>query len=112
MRRGIALLVALIAANLWDVASEQPLRLKAARPDARREGLQCFVHTVLARTKPGEAIHFVLPSTDADGGLVNHRLRYELPGRYVTTNLDSTPSRRRPDWTAVWQGGCEGTLTR
>ena len=108
----VLLLLALIAANLWDVVSEQSVRLKASRGDPRRQALQCFAQTVLARTKPGDSVHFVLPSIDADGGLVNHRLRYALPGRYVSTNLDASPSGRRPEWTAVWQGGCGGVLTR
>jgi hypothetical protein len=108
----VLLLLALIAANLWDVVSEQSVRVKASRGDPRRQALQCFAQTVFARTKPGESVHFILPSIDADGGLVNHRLRYALPGRYVSTNVDAAPSRRRPDWTAMWQGGCEGVLTR
>jgi hypothetical protein len=112
MRRAVLLLLALIAGNLWSVISDQGVHLKASRGDARRQGLQCFAQTVFERTKPGDSVHFILPSIDADGGLVNHRLRYALPGRYVSTNLDASPSRRHPDWTAAWQGGCAGVIKR
>lgn len=102
------LLAALVAGNLWDAIPQPDL----PPGDARRAGLQCFAEHLLARTKPGETVHFILPPNDADGGLINHRLRYAMPGRYVSTNLDMYPSRRPPDWTATWTGGCEGTLTR
>ena len=109
MRKGLFLIAALIAGNLWE-AIPQP---KYPLGDARRAGLQCFAERVLARTSPGDTVQFILPPSDAEGGLINHRLRYAMPGRYVSTNLDMYPSSRHPDWTATWQGtGCEGTLTR
>jgi hypothetical protein len=108
VRKGLFLLAALVAGNLWEALS-QP---QYTPGDAHRAGLQCFAEQVLARTKPGESVHFILPVNDADGGLINHRLRYALPGRYVSTNLDMFPTHRPPDWTATWTGGCEGSLTR
>ena len=100
----------LIGANLLGIASWQTIR---ARPAAgAHRDLQCFAQKVLAHTAPRTAIHFVLPSSEADGGLINHRLRYALPGRYVSTDQDMFRSARRPDWIATWRGGCDGTLER
>ena len=93
----------MIAGNLWEVASAP----KPPRPDPRRQPLPCFTDKVLAQTRPGDTVYFVVAPIDQDGGLVNHRLRYALPLRYVTT----TPPTR-PHWTAVWKGGCEGLITR
>ena len=103
-------LVALVAASLWGVLSWQPIRRTPA-PATHRD-LQCFAEKVLARTPPRATVQFVLPASEADGGLINHRLRYALLGRYVSTNRDLFPPTRRPDWIATWQGGCEGTLER
>ena len=108
MRKGLFLLAALAAGNLWDAVS-QP---QYTPGDTRRAGLQCFAGRVLERTKPGDTVHFILPPNDADGGLINHRLRYAMPGRYVSTNLDMYASPGHADWTATWTGGCEGSLTR
>ena len=100
----------LIGANLLGIASWQTIR---ARPAAgAHRDLQCFAQKVLAQTAPRTAIHFVLPPGEWDGGLINHRLRYALPGRYVSTNQDMFPPARLPDWIATWRGGCEGTLER
>ena len=104
-------LAALVAASLVGTVSWQPLHGTREAPEPHA-GLQCFAETVLARTAPREAIHFVLPSSEADGGLINHRLRYALPGRYISTNLDMFPPTRRPDWIAAWRGRCDGTLER
>jgi len=110
MKMRIASLIALIAANLLGVVSSQPVRAHSAA-GAHRD-LQCFAENVLTRTPPRATIHFVLPSSEWDGGLINHRLRYALPGRYVSTNQDMFPPARHPDWIATWRGGCEGTLER
>ena len=110
MKMRIATLIALVAANLLGVVSSQPIRTQAAVSPHR--DLQCFADKVLACTPPRATIHFVLPSTEWDGGLINHRLRYALPGRYVSTNQDMFPPARRPDWIATWRGGCDGTLER
>ena len=99
-----------IAANLLGIVLSQPIRPTAAA--GAHAGLQCFADKVLAGTPPRATIHFVLPPSEWDGGLINHRLRYALPGRWVSTNQDMPPPARRPDWIATWRGGCDGTLER
>lgn len=99
----------LAAASLAGTASWQSIR---PRPGGTHGALQCFAEKVLARTAPGTTVHLILPSSEADGGLINHRLRYALPARYVSTNLDLYSPTRRPDWIATWRGGCDGTLER
>src|SRR5258705_479891 len=103
MRRAVLLLVALIAANLWDVVSDQIVRPKAPRGDPRvgagRRQLQCFAEGVLAHTERHASILFLLPQTEADGGLVNHRLRYMLPARFVWTTQQAPPH----DFVAAWR---------
>ena len=99
----------LVGANLVGVVSWQSIR---AQPAGAHRDLQCFAGRVLALTEPRAAVYFVLPSSEADGGLINHRLRYALPARYVSTNQDMFRSARRPDWIATWRGGCDGTLER
>ena len=75
--------------------------------DARRADLQRFVESLLAKTPPGATILFVLPPSEDDGGLTNHRLRYLLPGRFVRTNLDrgTAPEEHQPDYVARWPRG-------
>jgi hypothetical protein len=121
MRRGLLLLLALLAGNLWSIVSEQVIRPKTPPADPRvvpgRRTLQFFAEGVSARTRPRETILFLLPASEADGGLVNHRLRYALPGRYVTT----VPAERH-DWVAAWRTPappgevvwrcCDGVLLR
>jgi hypothetical protein len=106
-------LAALIAANLAGIWSWQTIH---RQPPGPHGGLQCFAEKVLARTEPGASVRFVLPASEGDGGLINHRLRYALPGRYVSTNLDMFAPTRRPDWIATWNatkhGGCDGSLER
>ena len=86
MKRALAAaaLAVMIAASLF---SRLPPVTKIAA-DARRERLQRFTESLLAKTKPGDTIEFILPASEDDGGLTNHRLRYLLPGRFVRTNLD------------------------
>ena len=121
MRRGLLLLLALIAGNLLDVVSEQVVRPKTPPADPRvipgRRTLQLFAEEVWTRTRPGDTILFLLPKDDTDGGLADHRLRYAMPGRYVTT----VPGQRH-DWVAAWRTpappgelvwrGCDGVLQR
>ena len=109
MRTGLSLLLALLLGNVWGIVSWQMPRPSPPHSDA---ALQCFAGKVLALTEPRAAVYFVLPSSEADGGLINHRLRYALPARYVSTNQDMFRSARRPDWIATWRGGCDGTLER
>jgi hypothetical protein len=109
MRRAVWI-AALIAANLIGIVSWQTIR--AHPTTGAHRDLQCFADKVLAQTPPRAAIHFVLPPSVDDGGLINHRLRYALPGRYVSTDRDLFPSTRPPDWIATWRGGCEGTVER
>lgn len=109
MRKAVLLLLALLAGNLWSVVSEQPLRPQTL---PGRDPLRRFVEEVLTRTRPGDSILFIVPPDDADGGLVNHRLRYALPGRYVSTNRDLIPpGSPPPQWRAVWRGA-DGVLER
>ena len=121
MGRGRLILLALVAGNLLGVVSEQVVRPKSPPADPRvipgRRTLQLFAEGVWARTKPGETILFLLPKDDTDGGLADHRLRYAMPGRYVTT----VPGQRH-DWVAAWRTpapagavvwrGCDGVLER
>ena len=102
-------LIALVAANLAGLWSWQSIHRQPAGPHG---DLQCFAGKVLARTEPRASIRFVLPPDEADGGLINHRLRYALPGRYVSTNLDMCAPNRPPQWIATWRGGCDGSLER
>ena len=121
MRRAVLLLLALIAGNLWSVFSDQIVRPKPPRGDPRvgagRRQLQCFAEGVLAHTERHASILFLLPPSETDGGLVNHRLRYALPARFVWTEQDMphdfvaswrTPP---PPGVVVWRG-CEGVLSR
>jgi hypothetical protein len=120
MRTGLLLLLAAIAGNLWDVISWQSPR-PAPPPPATT--LPCFAEGVLAHTQPRDSVVFILPDIAGEGGLANHRIRYALPGRYVTTGHDLVPSPDRPrQWVAAWRSsappgrvvwrGCEGVLER
>src|SRR5437867_1117878 len=51
-----------------------------------RSELRCFAEGVFERTPPRAAVLFLVPPDDSDGGLVNHRLRYVLPGRQIATS--------------------------
>jgi hypothetical protein len=118
--------MALIAGNVWDVISWQVVSPKPPRTDPRpgigRRQLQCFAEGVLAHTERRASILFLLPESEADGGLVNHRLRYVLPGRFVWTNQDAVQPRPPIDLFASWRTppppgvvvwrGCEGVLSR
>ena len=121
MRRAALLLLALIAGNLWSVISDQIVRPQPPRADPRvgagRRQLQCFAEGVLAHTERHAAILFLLPPSEADGGLVDHRLRYMLPARFVWTTQhaphDFVAAWRMPPppGVPVWSG-CEGVLLR
>lgn len=116
-----ALAVALFG-SLWNVISDQPIRAAAPPvPPARRQ-LQCFAEGVLQHSESGAKVLFLLPREHADGGLINHRLRYVLLGRQVATNHDLVPAPMRPDYVASWMSplpdgrvvwqGCGGVLVR
>jgi hypothetical protein len=82
---------------------------------ADHESLVCFAETLRSRTPPHSTILFLLPEDEVDGGLINHRLRYLLPGRFILTNRDAgtAAERHRADYVAVWsRGTCDGTLSR
>jgi hypothetical protein len=96
----IAALAVMIGASLLArFPSPTPLR-----SDARRAELQRFVERVGEQTPPRSTILFILPASEDDGGLTNHRLRYLLPGRFVRTNLDrgTAPETHTPDFVARW----------
>jgi hypothetical protein len=80
---------------------------------ARHAALTCFATSLLSRTPPGSTVEVYLPPDEADGGLINHRLRYLLPGRFVRTNVDSGTATERhgADFVATWTPGvCTGSF--
>lgn len=98
-----AALAAMIAASLFS-------RFPHPTPDtgdARRAELRKFAEIVRQQTPPRATILFILPQSEDDGGLTNHRLRYLLPGRFVKTNLDrgTAPELHKPDYVATWPAG-------
>src|SRR5260221_10407583 len=85
------------------------------RDRPRHAALACFAATLLGQIPPRVTIVFQLPEDESDGGLINHRLRYLLPGRFIRTNLDSgtAPERHPADFIATWRPGhCAGSLER
>lgn len=108
-RLSLALLAVMVAGSLTWMIAWQPLESPPPMPSDHQE-LERFAAEVAARTPPRSSIYFVLPSDDADGGLANHRLRYLLGERFVTTNLDEfSPPQAHVDYVAVWHDG-HGTL--
>jgi hypothetical protein len=105
---------ALAALLLSAVPYPRPAMLSdPAAPDHAQ--LACFANMLLPRTPARAAVVFVLPEDENDGGLINHRLRYILPGRYIRTNRDSgtAPELHTPDYVATWTPGtCSGRLER
>ena len=87
----------------------------AERQRAERRELQCFAEGVLQRTPARATILFLVPSDDSDSGLIDHRLRYVLPGRQILTSGDAqfTATWHRAPGTeqAIW-AGCGGVLAR
>ena len=105
-----AALAVMIAASLF-----APFPSPTPGPgDTRRRDLRCFAETVLQQTPPRATILFILPQTEDDGGLSNHRLRYLLPGRFVRTNFDrgTAPERHPPQFIESWRTGCRGTTRK
>jgi hypothetical protein len=91
----------------------RPLLSDPAAPDHAQ--LACFAESLLSRTPPRATIVFMLPEDETDGGLINHRLRYILPGRFIRTNRDSgtAPELHSPDYVATWTPNtCSGRLER
>jgi hypothetical protein len=88
---------------------------------ARHAELQCFAEGVLKHTEPRATIRYVMPADVSDSGLINQRLRYLVPGRYIEAGeaLPRSPSSR---YLAVWHqplpagqviwSGCGGVLVR
>src|ERR1700737_1108616 len=76
-----------VLAPFWGGGS--PLPPNGERLRNERSELRCFAEGVFERTPPRAAILFLVPQDDSDGGLVNHRLRYVLPGRQVLTSGDA-----------------------
>ena len=107
-----------LAGGLWTTLSEQPIHaVSPPAPPARRQ-LQCFAEGVLQRTEPRARVLFVVPSEHTDGRLIDHRLRYAVLGRQITTDpkapadyvaawMSSPPAGRR----VLWRG-CGGVLAR
>jgi hypothetical protein len=119
----ILLLAAMLFGNAWSIVSWQKVWWRPPHGNPSHRALQCFADGVLAHTKPRDSILFILPEDDSEGGLANHRLRYALPGRYISTNHDLVPSSAPPPTSiAVWRSpapsgrviwrGCEGVLQR
>ncbi len=110
---------ALLTGGVWPILS--PFRPAgtfptiAERQRAERRELQCFAEGVLERTPPRSRIVFLVPADDSDGGLIDHRLRYILPGRQI---LKTGPAEFIAAWrrahgagTPIWNG-CGGVLAR
>jgi hypothetical protein len=111
--------VALLTGGVWPILS--PFRPAPAFPTigerqrAERRELQCFAVGVLERTPARASIVFLVPAGDSDGGLIDHRLRYVLPGRQI---LKSGPAEYVAAWhrpletgNPIWTG-CGGVLVR
>ena len=110
---------ALLTGGIWPILA--PFRPIAGFPTiakqqrAQRRELQCFAEGVLQRTPARASILFLVPAEDSDGGLIDHRLRYVLPGRQI---VRSGPA----DYVAAWHqpvdeghpfwSGCGGVLAR
>ena len=110
---------ALLTGGIWPVLAPfrplPPFPTIAEQQRAERRELQCFAEAVLQRTPARASILFLVPADDSDGGLIDHRLRYVLPGRQIVT---SGPA----DYVAAWRqatriqhpiwAGCGGLLAR
>jgi hypothetical protein len=102
-----------VLAPFWGGGS--PFPTIGERLRSERSELRCFAEGVFERTPQRAAVLFLVPPDDSDGGLVNHRLRYVLPGRQILTSGDAPfiatwhrpPSGARVIWT-----GCGGTLVQ
>ena len=109
----------LLGAGVWPIlapflpAPAFPTIAEQQRTE-RRE-LQCFAEGVLQRTPPRASILFLVPAGDSDGGLIDHRLRYVLPGRQIVTSgpADYVAAWRQPPGVGhqVWSG-CSGVLSQ
>src|SRR5438552_7933892 len=83
----------LLAAGMWPILA--PFRRSPAFPTVaeqqrtERRELQCFAEGVLQRTPSRARILFLVPAGDSDGGLIDHRLRYLLPGREILKSGDA-----------------------
>jgi hypothetical protein len=78
-----------------------------APPDpflVRRQKLIRFAAALRARLPARTTVVFILPPSEGDGGLINHRLRYVLPGRFIRTNQDrgTAPETHPSDVTVRW----------
>ena len=107
----------MIAAGIWPIFSlfrkPEPIPTTAAAARAEHAQLQCFAEKVLRSTPAGATIRFVVPNEFADGGLIDHRLRYVLPERSVVTqSTGGATAGQSHHYVAIWRGGCDGVLTR
>ena len=114
-----AAFIVLLLAGTWPVLAPlvpaTPLPTIGERQRAQRRELQCFANGVLPRTENRASILFLVPPDQTDGGLINHRLRYVLPGRFVVTSGSARyiASWRQPQKPGqlIWSG-CDGALVR
>ena len=114
-----AAFILLLLAGMWPVLA--PFRPATRLPTigdrqrAERRDLQRFAEGVLARTENGASIIFLVPADQNDGGLINHRLRYLLPGRFVLTSgsahYTATWHREQRPGQLIWSG-CGGALVK
>jgi hypothetical protein len=110
---------ALLTGGIWPIlAPFRPLPVFPTIGDQQRRErseLQCFAAGVLARTPPRASILFLVPPDDSDGGLIDHRLRYVLPGRQVlksgTAEYVATWHQPPGGGPVIWTG-CGGALVR
>lgn len=113
------LFAVILAGGLWPLLKpflprpDLPTTAEQLRTD--HSELQCFAQNVFLRTEPRTTITFSVPEDFRDGGLVNHRLRYIVPGRHIVLAGPATyvASWRQPppDGRVVWRG-CGGVLVR
>lgn len=114
-----AVFIVMLAAGTWPIVEpfmpRETVPTTASEARADHAELQCFAEGVLQHTEAHRSVRFILPKDEIDGGLVNHRLRYVVPGRRVTLDgpADYVASWRAatPTGTVMWSG-CGGVLTR
>ena len=75
----IALFAVLVAGGVALLFEHAPQLPKS--PD--HQSLKRDAEAAFARSQPGSTVTCVVPANQCDGGLINHRLRYLLPGRQV-----------------------------
>jgi hypothetical protein len=123
-----ACFAAMIAGGIWPIfalfrkAETVPTTAEQAR--AEHAELRCFAEGVFRSTPPRAVIRFIVPDAELDGGLIDHRLRYVVPGRYIAAGTAAVRPAATPTrgYIASWREpaaagqvifrGCGGVLVR